>query len=102
MSDGGYRQPSAEARARYIEGSRELWAQFKSVQERLRAEGLDYTQVLEHPDYDVAFGAARKHDNTCPECGGTKLRLENYDMMWHDGDLVCEACDTYVRMWDAG
>jgi len=97
-----YRQPSTEARARYIERSRELWASLKGIEARLVAEGLDHSQAWDHPTYEQAFTAARKHDNTCPECGGTELRMENYDMMWHEADLVCQACDTYVRMWDAG
>lgn len=96
------RQPTPEARARYIERSRELWADLRSLEGRLTAEGLDYVQVRRHPEHDVALTAARAHDNTCPECGGTELRMENYSMMWHEADLVCEACDTYVRMWDAG
>lgn len=102
MSDEGYRQPSPEARSRYIEESRTRWAVVREVTDRLKATGMGYTELLGTEEYKEAFGAARRHDNTCPECGGTKLRLENYDMMWHDGDLVCEACDTYVRMWDAG
>jgi len=97
-----YRHPSPEARARYIERSRELWSELKSIEDRLKQDGLDYAQVLDHQLYEEAFRAARTHDNTCSECGGTELRMENYSMMWHDGDLVCETCDTYVRMWDAG
>lgn len=45
---------------------------------------------------------ARMERNRCPKCGGTECHVENYDMTWHDGDVVCNACDTYVRGFDAG
>jgi ribosomal protein L37AE/L43A len=40
--------------------------------------------------------------NTCPKCGSTEMELRNYDMMWHDGDIHCQKCGTYVRGYDAG
>lgn len=40
--------------------------------------------------------------NVCGGCGSTNVKLENYSMMWHDGDMVCQDCGGYVRMWDAG
>lgn len=40
----------------------------------------------------------------CPKCNSSPDRheLRNYNMMWHDGDVHCIDCGTYVRMWDAG
>jgi hypothetical protein len=46
----------------------------------------------------------------CPECGSTDhLVVENYSMMWHDGDVFClnvEAHQSkekvFVRSYDAG
>lgn len=40
----------------------------------------------------------------CPKCNSAPDRheLRNYNMMWHDGDIYCMDCGTYVRMWDAG
>ena len=38
----------------------------------------------------------------CPKCGSKKFEVRNYDMMWHDGDVHCADCGTYVRMYDAG
>jgi len=35
-------------------------------------------------------------------CDDQKLILINYDMMWHDGDIVCESCGGYIRSYDAG
>ena len=26
----------------------------------------------------------------------------NHDMMWHDGDVVCDKCKCYIRSFDAG
>jgi len=40
--------------------------------------------------------------NICPNCGSIDCRLENYDMMWHDGDVVCNKCNTRIRTYDAG
>lgn len=40
----------------------------------------------------------------CPKCGSSPRRHEirNYSMMWHDGDIHCIDCGTYVRGYDAG
>lgn len=40
----------------------------------------------------------------CPNCNASPKDQEvrNYDMMWHDGDVYCTKCDTYIRGYDAG
>jgi hypothetical protein len=40
----------------------------------------------------------------CPHCEIEPLvtKVINYNMMWHDGDVVCETCNGYIRMYDAG
>lgn len=40
----------------------------------------------------------------CPKCdsGPQDHEVRNYDMMWHDGDVYCVKCGTYVRSYDAG
>lgn len=40
----------------------------------------------------------------CPKCGSapSEHEVKNYDMMWHEGDVHCKRCDTFVRYWDAG
>lgn len=43
----------------------------------------------------------RRLYNTCATCGSHNVHVENYSMMWHDGDVFCEN-GHYVRMWDAG
>lgn len=41
--------------------------------------------------------------NVCPDCLENEVGvLENYDPMWHDGDINCKQCGTYIRMYDAG
>lgn len=40
--------------------------------------------------------------NQCKKCGSLKTHVENYSMMWHDGDVICDNCDSYVRSYDAG
>lgn len=51
-------------------------------------------------DYEDLYFRLR---NTCAECESEgPHEIENYDLMWHDGDVVCQTCDTRVRMFDAG
>lgn len=40
----------------------------------------------------------------CPESKKERSEhvVKNYSMMWHDGDIHCAVCDTYIRMYDAG
>ena len=40
----------------------------------------------------------------CPKCGSdpSKREVRNYSMMWHEGDVYCVLCDTFVRDFDAG
>jgi len=40
--------------------------------------------------------------NVCPHCGSDHTSVKNYNMMWHDGDITCDDCGGYVRMYDAG
>lgn len=46
----------------------------------------------------------RQHNYWCPECGssGKNHYMTNYDAMWHEGDIYCSLCDTFVRYYDAG
>ena len=40
----------------------------------------------------------------CPKCDSPPSlhELRNYNMMWHDGDIYCVKCNTFVRNYDAG
>lgn len=40
----------------------------------------------------------------CPKCDSppSDHEVRNYNMMWHDGDVICKKCETYIRSWDAG
>jgi hypothetical protein len=40
--------------------------------------------------------------NTCADCGSKDFRLKNFDRMMRDGDIYCNVCGAYVRMFDAG
>lgn len=35
-------------------------------------------------------------------CEDRKPIMVNYDMMWHEADIVCGNCDGFIRYWDAG
>lgn len=39
--------------------------------------------------------------NTCADCGSTNVYVENYDMRWQDGDVMCDNGHR-VRGYDAG
>jgi hypothetical protein len=48
-------------------------------------------------DYVLRYGMS-----ACPACASSNTSVHNYNMMWHDGDVKCDDCGTYVRMYDAG
>ena len=43
-----------------------------------------------------------KRPQGLPKMRQQKYEVRNYDMMWHDGDVHCADCGTYIRMYDAG
>ena len=38
----------------------------------------------------------------CPRCGSGKVEVRNHDLIWHDGQVHCKICGTYIREYDAG
>lgn len=38
----------------------------------------------------------------CSRCACGKTEIRNYDAMWHDGQVHCKDCGTYIREYDAG
>ena len=50
------------------------------------------------------FHALHPNSPNCPKCGSTpdKHRVENHDLSFHDGDVVCTVCGAKVRDFDAG
>jgi hypothetical protein len=36
------------------------------------------------------------------ECEDRRPIMVNYDMMWHEADIICANCDGFIRYWDAG
>jgi hypothetical protein len=40
----------------------------------------------------------------CPKCDAppSEHEVRNHSLMWHDGDVHCKKCGTYVRDYDAG
>jgi glucosamine-phosphate N-acetyltransferase len=40
--------------------------------------------------------------SACPKCASRNTSVKNHSLMWHDGDITCDICETYVRMYDAG
>lgn len=41
----------------------------------------------------------KKRQETCQHKNQV---LENYDPIWHDGDIVCADCGKHIRSYDAG
>jgi hypothetical protein len=46
-------------------------------------------------DYDVDY------DTKC-KCDKQEPIMVNYQMMWHEADIICGNCDGFIRYWDAG
>lgn len=65
-------------------------------------KAIDIFDDSKSKEWSATGLAFRQHYNSCPECGGSNTSVRNHDMMWHDGDVVCDDCNTYVRGWDAG
>jgi hypothetical protein len=91
--DRGWHEPDPEKKQIWRDRLKELEAVVKAI------PWDDESRKEERWEAEKASNA---HYNSCPECGGTKLELLHYDMMWHDGDLICENCRCYVRGFDAG
>lgn len=60
-------------------------------------------------DYIITCEDCKKEVNKylhkhCPKCGSApdKHVMHNYDPKWHEGDIYCGICDTFVRYYDAG
>jgi len=51
---------------------------------------------------EPTHGLAEASPN-CPKCDSPpeKHKVENYDPMWQDGDVICTKCETKVRNYDA-
>jgi len=90
-----------EKQQRHDEIVDDLWKKYKEVETDLR-KIMPFEEVLKHHAYNAASLAWRTAWNTCPDCGSNKTSVENHDLNWHDGDVVCVDCGTYVRMYDAG
>lgn len=80
----------------------DLYLKLKQVEERLYRDSQDWSKVFTSTIYKKAELDWRQVRNTCPQCGSEHVAVENHDAMWHDGDIVCQDCRTYVRMYDAG
>jgi hypothetical protein len=78
-----------------------LWDAYKELENELK-KTMDFATVLQDPRYKEACHLWKTAWNTCPECRSTNTKVDNYDDMWRDGDVVCVDCGTYVRMYDAG
>jgi hypothetical protein len=59
-----------------------------------------YEEICE-PCKRVVNKYLHKH---CPKCNASPDThvMHNYDAMWHEGDIHCGICDTFVRSYDAG
>jgi hypothetical protein len=46
----------------------------------------------------------RMRREMCPACGLATMDhpVENRDLMWGEGDVMCKCCGTKVRDWDSG
>lgn len=44
-----------------------------------------------------------QYSANCPNCGAESKfhEVRDYSAMWHDGDVYCLKCGSYVRRYDA-
>ena len=54
-------------------------------------------------DFDGILGCS-SNDVKCPKCDSSPdhREMRNYSITWHDGDIHCTICGTFVRSFDAG
>jgi hypothetical protein len=41
------------------------------------------------------------YDTVCA-CDKQEPIMVNYQMMWHEADIICGNCGGFIRYWDAG
>ncbi len=53
---------------------------------------------------DGVSHALHPNSPSCPNCGAPpgEHEVQNYSMIWHDGNVYCKKCNAYVRAYDAG
>lgn len=97
-----YKKASKEKQKAHNERVSRLWKNLEQVRTKLYQQHGDFSKVLSDEKYKLYHSNFRKAYNQCPECGSSNTRCENHDPMWGDGDVICQDCRTYVRMYDAG
>lgn len=80
----------------------ELYSALNVLEKETYQKLNDWGLVYKDSTYGDAFQKWQTLRNSCPECHSDKVTLLNYDMKWHNGDIVCSLCGTYVRGYDAG
>lgn len=43
-----------------------------------------------------------ENPKSCPVCESTSFEVRNHSLMWHDGDIYCKNCGSFIRYFDAG
>ena len=97
-----WKTPDPLAKAAHDAKERSAYKALKQVEDELHASTGDWGMVFRDPRYKEAFNGWRSLYNSCRNCGSADTRIENHDLMWHDGDIICNSCDCYVRGFDAG
>lgn len=64
--------------------------------------GHDLDKIRENKEYQNLRRDLGIVWNRCPECASDNTSCHNYNSIWNDGNLVCDDCGTFVRIWDAG
>jgi hypothetical protein len=69
----------------------------------IRDNAISYDELLKLADASGKKDSGSFHEH-CPKCGAdpSKHEVRNYSMMWHEGDVYCLMCNTFVRSFDAG
>lgn len=61
-------------------------------------------ELLDICNNSISYEELLKLANACPKCGSlpSDHEVKNHSMMWHEGDIHCVKCNTFVRTFDAG
>lgn len=102
MNKTEYKEASPEKKTLHDAEVRRLGRELDAWREKTYQETGSWEKVYENPKEKELSLAFRKKYNMCPECQSENTACENYDPMWHDGDVICQDCRTYVRGFDAG
>jgi hypothetical protein len=78
----------------WLKANRPLSFAIPRLEHQLAAYATDPEKLC---DYALRYGM-----NACPACASQRTSVQSFNEVWRDGDIFCDDCGAYVRMFDAG